>query len=61
MSDTTSTTTTGTLDPQLRIAASLETIATELGIISELMDEQLSELRTLNREFSMFSRHGFGV
>jgi len=53
-------TTTGTLDPQLRIAASLETIATELGIISELMDEQLGELRTLNREFSMFSRHGFG-
>ncbi len=53
--------TTGTSDPQLRIAASLETIAMELSIISDLMDDHLSELRTLNREFSMFSRHGFGM
>ena len=50
-----------TVDPQARIAASLETIATELGNVAELMDEQLGELRTIRREFEMFSRNGFGL
>jgi hypothetical protein len=44
-----------------RIATALERIAEQQELLISSQEEQLEVLRELNHEFSLFSRHGFGL
>ena len=44
-----------------RIAHALERIADNQELLLSCKEEELEALRELNHEFSLFSRHGFGL
>jgi hypothetical protein len=48
-------------DNLTRIATALERIADHQELLLSCKEEQLDILKELNQEFSMFSRHGFGL
>jgi hypothetical protein len=48
-------------DNLARIANALERIADHQELLLSCREEQLDVLKELNHEFSMFSRHGFGL
>jgi len=70
MNQMTKTTTTQPIPPQTettqtdniaRIANALERIADNQELLLSCKEEELEVLRELNHEFSLFSRHGFGL
>ena len=67
MTETTSTqpiptqTETAHTDNIARIANALERIADNQELLLSCKEEELEALRELNHEFSLFSRHGFGL
>ena len=49
------------MDNIARIANALERIADNQELLLSCKEEVLEVLRELNHEFSLFSRHGFGL
>ena len=48
-------------DNRARIATALERIADHQEILLSFKEEHLDVLKELKQEFSLFSRHGFGL
>ena len=49
------------IDNIARIADALERIADNQELLLSCREKQLDVLKELNQEFSLFSRHGFGL